>query len=177
IRQAELQLAAAKLDVSVARAEFLPALRLVGGVGIEAFDVSRLLNPESLLFNVAGDLIAPLVNRNAIKARYRNATAMQAQAVYNYEQTVLNAYVDVVNNLAAVRNFDNSFLTKSQEAGILMQSVSISNSLFRSARADYLEVLLTQQEALESKMELVEIKQKQMNARVNIYRALGGGWN
>lgn len=176
IRQAELQLAAAKLDVSVARAEFLPALRLVGGVGIEAFDVSRLLNPESLLFNVAGDLIAPLVNRNAIKARYRNATAMQAQAVYNYEQTVLNAYVDVVNNLAAVRNFDNSFLTKSQEAGILMQSVSISNSLFRSARADYLEVLLTQQEALESKMELVEIKQKQMNARVNLYRSLGGGW-
>jgi outer membrane protein TolC len=49
--------------------------------------------------------------------------------------------------------------------------------LFRSARADYLEVLLTQREALESKMDLIEIKQAQLNAKVNMYKALGGGWS
>lgn len=53
----------------------------------------------------------------------------------------------------------------------------ISNSLFSSARADYIEVLLTQREALESKIELIEIKLKQMEAKVTIYKALGGGWN
>lgn len=177
IRQAEFNLAAAKLDVQAARAEFYPSLRLVGGVGYQAFNLSYLVNPESVLFNLAGDLVVPLVNRNAIKARYSNATARQIQLIYDYEQTILRAYIDVVNQMSRVQNFQKSYQTKAREADILMQSVGISNSLFRSARADYLEVLLTQQEALESKMELVEIKQMQLNARVNIYRALGGGWN
>ena len=56
-----------------------------------------------------------------------------------------------------------------------MQSITISNDLFRSARADYIEVLLTQREALDSKIELIEIKLKQMEAKVNIYRVSGGG--
>lgn len=177
IRQAELELAAAKLDVKSARANFYPALRIVGGVGFQAFNPSYLIEPESMLFNLMGDLMAPLVNRNAIKAQYNSASARQIQAVYEYERTILNAYVDVVNQLSYVQNFEKSYETKSREVDILVQSVEISNSLFRSARADYLEVLLTQREALESKMELVEIKQRQLNAKVNIYRALGGGWN
>jgi len=52
----------------------------------------------------------------------------------------------------------------------------ISNNLFRSARADYMEVLLTQRDTLESRFELIETKKQQMNAVVNIYRSLGGGW-
>jgi multidrug efflux system outer membrane protein len=59
----------------------------------------------------------------------------------------------------------------------LNQSTTISNRLFLSARADYMEVLLTQRDALESKFDLIETKMRQMNAMVNIYRALGGGWN
>lgn len=177
IRQAELRLAAAKLDVKAARASFYPSLRIVGGVGFQAFDLAYLIGPESMLFHLAGDLVAPLVNRNAIKAQYNSASAGQVQAVYDYERAILNAYVDVVNQLSYVQNFEKSYETKSKEVDILMQSIVISNSLFRSARADYLEVLLTQREVLESKMELVEIKQRQLNAKVNIYRALGGGWN
>jgi outer membrane protein, multidrug efflux system len=176
IRQAEMELAAAKLDVKAARANFYPAVRIEGGVGFQAFKPTYLFNPESMLFSLAGDLVAPLVNRNAIKAQYNSATARQVQSVYDYERTILNAYVDVVNQLSSVQNFARSYETKSKEVDILMHSIVISNSLFRSARADYLEVLLTQREALESKMELVEIKLKQMNSKVNIYKALGGGW-
>jgi outer membrane protein, multidrug efflux system len=176
IRQAELELAAAKLDVKVARANFYPSFRIQGGVGFQAFNASYLINPKSVLYNLGGDLIAPLVNRNAIKAQYYSANARQIQSVYNYQQTILKAYVDVVNQLSGVQNYARSYETKSQEVEILLQSIEISNSLFKSARADYLEILLTQREALESKMELVEIKQKQLNAKVNIYRALGGGW-
>lgn len=177
IRQAEFELAAAKLDVKVARAYFYPSLAIKSGVGFQAFNPSFLVNPESILFNLAGDLMAPLINRNAIKAAYFTANSQQIQAVYNYEQTILNAYVDVLNQLAKIENYSGSLQTKNQEVQILMQSVSIANSLFNSARADYGEVLLTQREALESKVELIEIKLKLLNARVNIYRALGGGWN
>lgn len=176
IRQAELELAGAKLDVKVARANFYPSVRVESGIGFQAFDPSYLIKPKSMLFSLGGDLIAPLVNRNAIKAQYYTATAKQVQAVFDYERTILNAYVDVMNQLSGVQNFSSSYDTKSKEVEILMHSVVISNSLFRSARADYLEVLLTQREALASKMELVEIRQKQLNAKVNIYRALGGGW-
>lgn len=176
IRQAELQLVAAKLDIKAAKANFYPSFKLKAGIGFQAFSPEFLLNPESILYSLTGDIIAPLINRNAIKAVYYNSNAKQIQAVYNYERTILNAYLDVVNQLSKINNYDKSFNIKSLEVELLVNSISISNNLFNSARADYTEVLLTQREALESNVELIEIKLKQMNAKVNIYRALGGGW-
>ncbi|HEY0740365.1 MAG TPA: TolC family protein [Chryseosolibacter sp.] len=177
IRQAELTLAAARLDIKVARANFYPSLRLEAGAGFQAFNPAYLIKPESMLYNLGGELIAPLINRNAIIATYKSANAKQIQEAYNYEKTILNAYLEVVNQLSKVENYAKSFQTKASEVDLLLQSITISNNLFRSARADYLEVLLTQREALESKMDLIEIKMKQLNAKVDIYKALGGGWN
>ncbi|HRH36768.1 MAG TPA: TolC family protein [Flavobacteriales bacterium] len=177
IRQAELELAAAKLDVKSARANFYPSLRLTAGVGLNAINSTYLVQtPQSMLYNVAGDLMAPLINRNAIKAAYSNASARQLQAVYEYERTVLNAYVEVVNELSNIRNLRNSFELRTQQVDALSSSITISVNLFRSARADYMEVLLTQRDALESKFELVETRKQQMNAMVDVYQALGGGW-
>ncbi|MBN9482064.1 MAG: RND transporter [Bacteroidetes bacterium 43-93] len=178
IRRAEQELAAAKLDIKVAKAQFYPSLGISASIGYQAFNPSYLLkSPESMLYSLAGDLMAPLVNRNAIKATYRTATSKQVQAAYNYERTLLNAYVEVANQIAKVSNLQQSYDLKSQQVDALTQSVTISNDLFRSARADYMEVLLTQKDALESKFELIETKRQQMNAVVNIYQALGGGWN
>lgn len=177
IRQAEMDLAAARLDVKVARANFYPSFRISAGTGFQAFDPALIVNPKSIFYSLAGDLVAPLVNRNAIKAAYSSANARQVQAIYNYEQTILEAYVEVINQLSEIDNSAKSYATKAKEAEILTQSVTISNNLFRSARADYMEVLLTQREALESRVELIEIKLKQMHAHINIYHALGGGWN
>jgi outer membrane protein, multidrug efflux system len=176
IRQAEFALAAAKLDVEVARANFYPTLGIRAGIGFQAFNPTFLINPESLLFNVLGDLMAPLINRNALDAAYNTATLQQIQAVYKYEQTILNAYVDILNQLSKLDNFTKSYDIKSKEVDILMESITIANNLFNSAKADYAEVLFTQREALEAKTDAVEIKLKQLNGRVNIYRALGGGW-
>jgi len=178
IKQAEMELVAAKLDIKVAKAQFYPSLGISAGIGYQAFNAKYLLDtPESLLYSFAGDLVAPLINRNAIKATYLSANAKQIQAVYNYERTLVNAYVEVANQLAKIKNMEQSYNLKSQQVEALNQSVTLSNDLFRSARADYMEVLLTQREALESKFELIETKKQQMNAFVNIYRALGGGWN
>lgn len=176
IRQAEQELEAAKLDIAVARAAFYPNITLRAGIGLQAFNPVYLVNPKSLAFNVLGDLIAPIINKNAIKANYYNANEKQIQAVYKYEQTVLNAYLEVMNQLSGNKNYSESYVTKANQVEILSSSIAISNSLFKSARADYTEVLLTQREALEAKMELMEIKKKQLNAEVNIYKALGGGW-
>ncbi|UZR96624.1 TolC family protein [Chondrinema litorale] len=178
IRQAELELEAAKIDVQVAKARFYPSLGLSAGLGLNAFDATYLVKaPESILYSLAGDIAGPLINRNAIKATYYNANAKQIQAVYNYERTILNAYIEVVNQLSNINNLSSSFDLKEQQVQALTQSINISNDLFRSARADYMEVLLTQRDALESRFELIETKMQQMNAMVNIYRALGGGWN
>lgn len=176
IRQAELELMAAKLDVKVARASFYPSFRITAGVGFNAYNPSLLFKPESMLYNLAGDLVAPLINRNAIKAVYLNANSKQIQAVYKYEQTILNAHIEVLNHLAKIDNSVKSFDTKKSEVEILVNSVDISNSLFNSARADYSEVLFTQHEALEAKIDLIEIKKKQLDAKIGIYKAIGGGW-
>ena len=178
IRQAALELTAAKLDVKVAKAKFFPSVGISASVGLQAFNPQYIFKtPESLLFSLTGDLVAPLINRNAIKADYYSADAKQIQAVYNYERTILNAYLEVANQLSMITNLQNSYDLKVQQVRALSESIDISNILFRSARADYMEVLLTQREALESKFELIETKKQQMNAFVNIYHALGGGWN
>lgn len=177
IRQAEQQLAAAKLDVQVARANFYPRLGLSAAAGLAAFTPGLLVStPQSMLYSLGGDLVAPLVNRNGIKAAYYSANAVQTQAVYQYEKTVLNAYIEVSNQLSNISNLAQSYDAKAKEVAALNQSIDISNSLFRSARAEYTEVLFTQRDALESKFDLIETKMQQLNATVNVYRALGGGW-
>jgi NodT family efflux transporter outer membrane factor (OMF) lipoprotein len=178
IKQAEMELEAAKLDVKAAKARFYPSLGISAGVGFQAFNPAYLLEtPESMIYSLIGDLTAPLINRSAVKASYNNASAKQLQAVFNYERTILNAYIEIANQQAKISNLEKSYEMKSQEVQALTESITISTNLFKSARADYMEVLLTQRDALESKFELIETKKQQMNAMVNIYQALGGGWN
>jgi NodT family efflux transporter outer membrane factor (OMF) lipoprotein len=176
IRQAEQELIASKLDIKVAKASFFPNFRISASAGFQAFNPAVWFNPTSLLYNVFADMMAPLINRNALVASYKTSRAKQIQSVYKYEQTILKAFTEVQNQLSGIDNYSKSFNTKANEVDILNQSVTISGNLFNSARADYMEVLLTQREALESKMELIEIKKKQLNAEINVYKALGGGW-
>ena len=99
IRQAELALAASKLDVQVARANFYPSFRLSAGSGFTAFNPSFVFRPESLLYSFAGDAIGPLINKNGIKAAYKNANEKQMISAYQYERTILSAFIEVVNHL------------------------------------------------------------------------------
>jgi NodT family efflux transporter outer membrane factor (OMF) lipoprotein len=177
VKQAELELVAAKLDVKVARAEFYPSLDISAAFGVQAFKPSYLFTfPESILYSLAGDLAAPLINRNAIKAEFSSANARQLQALYNYDKTILNAYLEVSNQLSKIDNLQKSYDLKSQQVDALNTSIEVSNDLFKSARVDYFEVLMTQRDALESKLELIDTKKEQLNAAVHVYRDLGGGW-
>ncbi|OYD43361.1 RND transporter [Sphingobacterium cellulitidis] len=177
ILQAEHELAAAKLDVQVARKEFYPSLDISAAFGLQAFKPSYLFRlPESLLYNLAGDLTAPLLNKAAIKAEFNSANSRQIQAIYNYERTLLNAFTEVSTQLSNIDNLEKGYTYKNQEVDALNKSIDVSNELFKSARADYLEVLMTQRDVLDAKLELIETKKQQLNAVVNVYKALGGGW-
>jgi multidrug efflux system outer membrane protein len=178
VRQAELELAAAKLDVKAARARFYPQLDIAAAVGFDSYALASLLTaPESLLYNVAAELMVPLVNKTQIRAAYAGASAQQIAAIYRYRQVVLNAYVEVVNQLSQIGNINQSYDLKARQVSALSRAIDVAILLFRSARADYTEVLLTQRDALESRIELVDLKQQQINARVKAYRALGGGYD
>ncbi|WP_427551642.1 TolC family protein [Methylomonas sp. MS20] len=177
IRKAELELKAADLNIDVARANFYPSFGIKAGIGFQAFALKYLINtPESLAAMVAGELVAPLVNKNAITAEYKNANAKQVQAAYEYEQSIITAYAEVANQISNIDNLDKNYQLKRQQVDSLVKSIEVANQLFISARADYLEVLLTQRDALEAKKELIETKQKQISAMVDLYKALGGGW-
>lgn len=176
IRQAEAAIKAAKLDLKSVKAELYPNLTIAAGVGFSGFSPALLFQPKSLFYNAIGDLMVPLINRKAIIARIQIANAVQTQAVLTYEQTLLKAYTDVLNQVSNIRNMQQAFDTKKREVVLLEESIGISNMLFKYAKATYVEVLLTQEEKLNAEKELVEVKMNLVGSRVNLYRALGGGW-
>ena len=176
IRQAEREVAAAGLDVRVARARFYPSLSLTAGLGWNAFSTGYLFRtPESLIYGLTGELVGPLINKRAIQAAYSSANAAQLQSIYNYQQTVLEAHIEVVNLLTKVENLRTSIDVKRDQLTALEASVNAANQLFQNARAEYVEVLLAQRELQEARMELIDTKQEQLSAIVNAYQALGGG--
>ncbi len=179
IRQAERELAATGLDVRVARANFFPKLTITSGVGYEAFNAKYLFfTPESLIYGVASNLAAPLINKSAIRADYLNANAKQLQSLYDYQRTILNAFTEVINRVSKVQNYSQSIELKKQQLASLESAVDVASKLFQAARVDitYLDVLIAQRDRNDARIVLIETKQEQLSAIVNAYQALGGGW-
>jgi outer membrane protein TolC len=195
IRRAERELAAAGLDVKVARAQFFPRLDIsgppgptgpFGPIGFQAFNPRYLFyGYQSILLNVAGDLTTPLINKRAIKADYKNSNARQLQAVYNYQRVILNAFTEVVTRVSRVQNYSTSIEIRKRQVDALERSVTIANQLFQRAfvpaeekgtrPVDYMDVLFAQRDLFDARLILIETKQEQLAAIVNVYQALGGG--
>lgn len=176
IRQAERELEAAGLDVRIARANFYPKLIITAGVGYEAFNTKYMfLTPESLIYSVAGGLVAPLVNKKAIQADYMNANARQLQSLYNYQRVTLNAFTEVINRVTKVQNYSKSIELKKQQLESLETAVAVASNLFQSARVEYIDVLFAQRDRNDARLVLIDTKREQLSAIVNAYQALGGG--
>lgn len=177
VRRAELELAATGLDVKAAAARFYPALNITAALGLQSFTFGSAFNtPGALVYGAAANAVGPLINRSQIKAAYNTASARQIAAIYTYQQTVLKAYIEVVNQLAQMRNLNQAYDLKTQQVQALSDSIDISGKLFNNARAEYTEVLFTQRDALEARVDLVELKQQQLGAFIKAYKALGGGY-
>jgi multidrug efflux system outer membrane protein len=177
VREAEYQIEASKFDVKAAKAAFFPNFTITGTLGFQAFNPEFLFqSPASLAYSLIGTLVAPLINRNALEAQFNTAKANQLTAMYNYQNTILKAYVEVANTLSNIRNLQRVHSLKEQQSQVLKKSVEASNELYKTARATYLEVLIAQQSALQANLELIEVIKRQRLSIVTIYKALGGGW-
>lgn len=178
VRAAERELAAAGLDIAVARANFYPRLTIFAGVGYEAFSPRYLFDPGAFVANAAGELVGPVINRLAIRADYMNANARQLQAVYNYQRTLLTAFTEVVNNLNKVQNYKDSVALKQEQVAALDESVTIATDFLQKAQPDveYMDVLFAQRDLLEARIVLIETKQQQLVGIIRTYQALGGGY-
>ncbi len=177
VRAAELELQASRWDIESARKAFYPSLMLSGHYGYQAFHTSLWFSsPASVAYSAVAGLSMPLVNRNAIKARYREAGANQISALYRFSLTLLQGYMEVVNELNNIDNLENISRLKKEQSELLTQSISTSRELYRSARAGYLEILIAQQNALQANLEYINANRRTKIAGVQLYKSLGGGW-
>lgn len=178
IKEARNLVEASKFDVLAAKAAFFPSLTINAGVGLQAFQPGYLVEgPASLAYGLLGQLAAPLINRNTIKAQFQGAKANQLEAMYQYQQTVLNGYIEVYNELIYLDNQREIVGYSTEENEVLQTSVATSYDLYRAGKASYLEVLIAQQNALEGQIELIRDQRELQIGLVNLYRALGGGWD
>lgn len=177
IREAEFQIEASKFDLKAAKAAFYPNFNITASFGFQAFNPEFLFSsPASIAYSVMGTLVAPIINMNALKAQFHTAKANQLTAMYNYQKTILNAYVEVANQLSNIQNLQQINVLKTQQSEVLQQSGATANELYKYNRASYLEVLIAQQSALQSNLELIHVTKQQRISTINIYKALGGGW-
>jgi multidrug efflux system outer membrane protein len=176
IRQAELELKATRFDVKSARAAMLPSITIHAGAGVESFNPQVIFNPASLAYSVLGGLTAPLFNRNLLSSELQAASARQKESFYNYQKTIINSYQEVVTLINKISNFQDAYQSKEEEVRTLHEGVATSNDLFVAGFASYLEVVTAQKGVISAQLEAVDIRQMQFDASINLYRALGGGW-
>ncbi|WP_439481559.1 TolC family protein [Cyclobacterium plantarum] len=177
IRAAEQTLKANNLEVGIARTAFFPTFNLYGMAGFNAFEFSKLfLNPASTVHQLGGGLVAPVFNRNRIKAAYESARARQKIALYDYEQTVLNGYLEVLGLVNNYTTYQEELELKTNEVLVQRRSVDNANTMFKVGYADYLDVINSQSNALSSELDYINLKVQQLQNITSLYRALGGGW-
>lgn len=177
IRQAEAELVAAHADLKAARAAFLPALNITGSLGVQAYRPALLFTlPESIAYGLFAGITGPLLNRANIKGEFGKASAMQQEAVFNYQKQLNRAFLEVYRDMRMMTSLEEMYEMKLQETSILASSVQVSSDLFRTGRANYLEVLIARQNTLRSNMELIHTRRNQFLTAVNLYKSLGGGW-
>lgn len=177
IKQAQYDLLETKADLKAARAAFYPSFIISGGIGFQAFKPELLFStPQSLVYSILGTLVAPLINRSAIQAEFKTAGSAQITALYNYQKVILNAYVEVYNELIRIENLEKIYHLKDKEVQLSLKAINTSSALFKTGRANYLEVLMTQKNMLLSRLELVTTRKRQYQSVISIYKDLGGGW-
>ena len=177
VRQAEQELVASKADLQTARKMFYPSLSINGSLGYQAYRTRFLFSsPESIAYGLFGNLMAPIINLGELKANFKRATSNQIDAIYNCQETILNAFTEVNNGLFAIQNTEKMISNKNREMEKLKESRTIAGELFNANRADYIEVLFSQQNALSAELELMELTKNQFLWKVYLYKAIGGGW-
>ena len=176
LRQAEQELIAANADVGVTVANYFPRLSLTGVFGGVAPQVSQLFK-EGKQWSIGAGLFTPIFQGRRLKNQNRAAVARFEQAKVEYERSVTNAFAEVSTALTAYERLAHVEEQQAQAVESYREAVDLANSRYRSGLADYLDVLQAQRNLFPAESNLVRIRFERLSSLVDLYRALGGGWN
>lgn len=177
VKSVELGLRIANAKVGIANAKLYPTLVISASGGLNSFKASNWFNiPASLFGVVGGGITQPILQRGALKTEFELAKIEREQSVLLFRQTVIGAVAEVANEQAKIINLKDEFVVAQNRVKILQLAVTNSDLLFKSGMANYLEVITAQGNLLQGELDLTSLKTAQLNANLNLYRALGGGW-
>jgi outer membrane protein, multidrug efflux system len=177
IRQAEQQLIAANANIGVAKAQFFPSVSLTGSFGRASDTLRGLVHDSGDQHVLAASVNQPIFQGGALVANYRAADALAQQALLSYRRTILIALQQVADDLAACQRFAEEAQTNRKLVESAKESLRLVQLRFRSGVDAYIDVLDAQRTLLAAELNLNASETNQRVSVVQLYQALGGGWN
>lgn len=176
VQEAEFAFRAAFENTNAARTYFYPRFTVTAAGGVSSLALKDLF-VNSIFYNIAAGLTEPIFSQGVNKARLRTARAQQMEALNTFQFSLLNASNDVSNALYAYQSAVEKDSSRTKEIDALIKAVDYSEQLLRySSATNYTDVLTSEQTLLAAQLNGVGDKLQQLEAVVNLYRALGGGW-
>jgi multidrug efflux system outer membrane protein len=175
VRQAEQLLIAANAGVGVAKADFFPRLSLTGLFGNVSQELGDLFT-QGKTWSLGAGLVGPIFQGGRIRRSYEAAKAQWDEARIGYEAAAANAFGDVSRALADRTNLVETERQRARTVAAYQEAVRLANLRYASGLSAYFEVLEAQQQLFPAEIGLSQTRRDQLVAVVNLYRALGGGW-
>jgi multidrug efflux system outer membrane protein len=176
VRQAEQSLIAANAQIGVARAAYFPQISLTGAAGFESPALTNLFTGPAGLWNLAGSFTQPIFEGGRLKSGVRLAEAQRQQMLLTYQQTIQGALRDVSNGLVAYRKNREFRIQQEHLLASAQDAARLSEVRFKAGTADYLEVLTNETNSFSAELGLAQAQTNELIALVQLYQALGGGW-
>jgi NodT family efflux transporter outer membrane factor (OMF) lipoprotein len=174
VAQAEYQLAASDKNLAAARKRFLPQVRLSAAVGA-AF--STLLKDPITIWSFGGSILAPMFEGGRLRAQADASGAQRDQAAFAYRRTALTAFREVEDALAAVSLTDQQLGYAQSQRDALAEGLRLATNRYREGYSPYLEQLDAQRGLLGAQLSLIQLRADALNARIQLFQAMGGGWS
>ncbi|HVM62046.1 MAG TPA: efflux transporter outer membrane subunit [Verrucomicrobiae bacterium] len=176
IAAAERRMAAANASIGVAKGAFFPAIQLNGLAGFESLHLGSLFDWQSRFWSLGPSLTMPLFDAGQNSANLRAARAAYTQAVANYRETVLAAFADVEDNLAAQGFLASQSDAQAAAVKAARKQFEIADYRYRAGLVTFLDVATAENTALDNERTQVQLRGQQLVAAVSLVRSLGGGW-
>ena len=173
---AEQQLVASNANVGAAKALFFPTISITGLLGTVSSEFSNLLKADANVWQVSPSLFAPIFQGGRIRRNYDAAKARFEQAAAQYQKAALNSYREVANAIVTVKKLGEARLELEDGVEALTNAAALSRSRYDAGLASYLEILNADQQLFDQELQLAQVRGEEMRAFVELYRALGGGW-
>ena len=174
IAQAADQLAAADASLAAARKRFLPQVRLSAAAGA-AF--STALADPITLWSLGGSVLAPLFEGGRLRAQAEASASQRDQAAFAYRGTVLTSLREVEDDLASLKHLDEQLVLARHQRGVLAEALRLATNRYREGYSSYLEQLDAQRGLLNADLSIASLESDALTARVQLYQAMGGGWD